>query len=49
MKNGLSMVNFAASYGVRGTKDNGLIKEEYFKLIISVSLSDKWFRKVLYN
>jgi hypothetical protein len=49
MKNGLSMVNFAASYGVRGTLENGLIKEEYFKLIISVSLSDKWFRKVLYN
>jgi hypothetical protein len=49
MKNGLSMVNFAASYGIRGAKENGLIKEEYFKLIISVSLSDKWFRKVLYN
>ena len=31
------------------TTDNGLIKEEYFKIFINFSLSDKWFNKVMFN
>jgi len=49
LKNGASNVNIGGSYGVRGTTDNGLVKENYFSFNVSFSLSDKWFKKVKYN
>lgn len=45
----LSRVNIAAEIGQRGTLKNGLIKENYFMLYLSLSLHDKWFQKSLYD
>jgi len=48
-----SALNIAGEFGQLGTTDNGLIKENYFKLNIGFSLGsskyDEWFKKRLYN
>ncbi|MGG5577816.1 hypothetical protein ACPDHL_10810 [Myroides sp. C15-4] len=41
----LSNVNIGLEYGSRGTKNSGLIKENYFNLSIGLSLNDFWFMK----
>ncbi len=41
-KNG-STLNFDFELGQRGTEDNSLVKEDYFKFQVSMSLRDKWF------
>jgi len=41
----LSQVNLGFEYGKRGSITNGLIKENYFNLRLSLNLTDKWFRK----
>ena len=38
-------VNLGFEYGQRGTTQNGLIKENYFNLRLSLSFNDTWFRK----
>ncbi|MCF4100851.1 hypothetical protein L1I30_04155 [Gillisia sp. M10.2A] len=38
-----SNANLGIEYGQRGTRNSGLIKENFFKLSISLSLNDKWF------
>ena len=43
--NQLSQVNLGLEYGNRGSTTNGLIKENYFNLRISLNLTDKWFHK----
>ena len=40
-----SNVNLGFEYGNRGTVNSGLIKENYFKLSIGLSLNDRWFQK----
>ncbi|WP_130733444.1 hypothetical protein [Flavobacterium sp. J27] len=42
---GFSKVDLGFEFGVRGTKYNNLIRENYFNLSIGLSLSDKWFNK----
>ncbi len=44
-----SNANIGFEYGQRGTTDFGLIKEEFFNVSISLSLNDKWFRKIKFN
>ncbi len=44
-----SNINFGFEFGSRGTKEANLIKENYFNMIISLSLNDKWFVKSKYN
>lgn len=34
-------------YGQRGTKNAGLVKENYFNISLGFSISDKWFNKYL--
>jgi len=41
--NNFSNANFGIEYGQRGTTNSGLIKENFLKLSISLSLNDKWF------
>ncbi len=41
-KNG-STLNLDFELGQRGTDDNSLVKEDYFKFQVSMSLRDKWF------
>lgn len=38
-----SNANIGFEYGQRGTTNSGLIKENFFKLSISLSLSERWF------
>lgn len=38
-----SNANLGIEYGQRGTTNSGLIKENFLKLSISLSLNDKWF------
>lgn len=40
-----SNVNLGIEYGNRGTTNAGLVKENYFKLSIGLSLNDRWFQK----
>jgi hypothetical protein len=48
---GLTNINIGLEYGTRGTTKYGLIKENYFKFSIGLSLfgTDDWFRKYRYN
>ncbi|MDP2161540.1 MAG: hypothetical protein Q8K02_13730 [Flavobacterium sp.] len=45
----LSNINIGFEYGSRGTNKANLIRENYFNVLISLSLSDKWFVKSKYN
>jgi len=42
----LSNINFGFEFGKRGEKTNGLVQENYFNFRLSLSLNDKWFKKV---
>lgn len=44
-----SNANIGFEYGQRGTTDFGLVKEEFFNVSLSLSLNDKWFRKIKFN
>ncbi|WP_158974475.1 hypothetical protein [Cellulophaga sp. L1A9] len=41
----ISNLNIGFEIGKRGSIDAGLIKENYFKVNIGLSLNDRWFRK----
>lgn len=43
--NTFSSANIGIEYGQRGTTNSGLIKENFFKLSISLSLNDQWFQQ----
>jgi hypothetical protein len=40
-----SMVNMGVEIGERGTTNNGLIKEQYFKATLGFTINDRWFVK----
>lgn len=40
-----SNLNIGLEYGKRGTKNNGLIQENYFTLSVGFSFNDRWFEK----
>lgn len=42
----LSSFNLGFEFGKRGEDTKGLVQENYFNLRLSLSLTDKWFRKV---
>ena len=42
----LSNLNVGFEFGKRGKTTNGLIKENYINFRLSLSLNDKWFRKL---
>ena len=46
---GYSNANIGAEFGKRGSRENGLIDESYWNLIIGLSLNDIWFIKRKYN
>ena len=43
--NNLSDINIGFELGKRGTASEGLVKENYFNFNLSLSLTDKWFKK----
>jgi hypothetical protein len=44
-----SKVNLAAEYMMRGTTEQKLVREEYIRFVIGVSISDKWFYRYRYD
>ncbi len=40
-----SMFNFGFEFGTRGTTDNGLVKENFIKAVIGITINDRWFIK----
>ena len=44
-----SKVNIAAEYMLRGSTEQNLVREEYLRLVIGVSISDKWFQRYRYD
>ena len=44
-----SNVNIGFEIGTRGTKDFGLVKENFFNTFLSLSLNDRWFEKRYYE
>jgi len=44
-----SNINIGFELGRQGTKNNGLIQENFFNTFISLSLNDKWFEKRYYD
>ncbi len=42
----LSNINLGFEFGKRGTTNNGLVQENYFNFRLSLSLNDKWFKKL---
>ncbi|QIE59406.1 hypothetical protein G5B37_07450 [Rasiella rasia] len=44
-----SNVNLGFEIGSRGTKDFGLVKENFFNTFLSFSLNDRWFEKRYYE
>jgi long-subunit fatty acid transport protein len=45
----LSKVNMALEVGQYGTREGGLIQEQYAKLSVGVSVFERWFMKRKYN
>jgi hypothetical protein len=46
---GGSNLNIGAEFGKKGTKNAGLIQENYFNVFVGLSISDKWFVKRKYE
>lgn len=44
-----SRINLAFEYGMRGTKNAGLIQEEFFNVHLGLNFCDKWFLKRKYD
>lgn len=44
-----SSMNLAFEYGQRGTTNNNLIKEDFIRLSLGFTFSDKWFNKYKYD
>ncbi len=44
-----SKLNLGFEYMERGTTDNGLIQENYFRIIVGISFADKWFYRHRYD
>ncbi len=42
----LSNINFGFEFGKRGSTSKGLVQEDYFNFRLSLSLNDKWFKKL---
>jgi hypothetical protein len=43
-----TMLNIGGQYGVRGTTEQNLIRESYFKIVIGFSIYERWFMKRKY-
>jgi long-subunit fatty acid transport protein len=44
-----SKLNIAGEYYARGTTANNLIKEEYFRIVLGLNFSDRWFQRYKYD
>lgn len=49
MKKSRSTINLAFELGSQGTKNNDLIRENYFRFTLGTALQERWFLKRKYN
>lgn len=49
IKKSNTLINFSIEYQKRGSRDNGLIREDYIKFGLSFSAKDNWFFKRKYQ
>lgn len=47
--NVFSNANLGFELGQRGTRRQGLVKEDFFNVSLSLSLNDRWFRQIKFN
>jgi len=40
-----TVINVGLEYGKTGSSDNGLVKEQYLKGTINVTVNERWFAK----
>jgi len=45
----VSSLDFALKYGIRGTQNNNLVKENYFQVHLGFTLNDRWFIRRVYD
>ena len=45
----VSVLDFAARFGRRGTTEDGLIAEQYFRFFFGATFNDKWFQRRKFN
>ena len=46
---GYQNVNIGFEFGSRGTKNAGLVKENFYSVRLGLTLNDRWFVKNKYN
>jgi hypothetical protein len=44
-----SMINISGEVGTRGTTSNGLVKENYARIILGFTINDRWFQRYKYD
>lgn len=49
LRRSFSNINLGFELGQRGTKNQGLVQENFFNFFVSLSLNDKWFEKRYFN
>lgn len=42
-------INLSGEYITRGTTQDGLIREDYFRIVFGINFSDKWFQRYKYD
>jgi hypothetical protein len=45
----MSKVNLGFEYQQRGTSENGLIQENYYRIFVGITFADKWFYRYRYD
>ena len=45
----MSKVNLGVEYQQRGTSENGLIQENYYRVFVGITFADKWFYRYRYD
>lgn len=45
----MSKVNLGVEFQRRGTTDNGLVQEDYFRVFVGITFADKWFYRYRYD
>ncbi|MBP7512109.1 MAG: hypothetical protein KA981_09270 [Bacteroidia bacterium] len=49
MSKSRSKINLGVEWQKRGTTDNGLVQENYFRVYVGISFADKWFYRYRYD
>lgn len=45
----VARTSFSVEYGYRGTTSNNLVREEFFRVSVGITINDKWFNRSKYD